>query len=370
MRNVKESAMKCIIAGMVGLALTPGWASAQGFGFINVADNKVQGFAGFGTMPAINNGGDVAFLANGAVQGVFKWHAGMITTLASTDGSILSSFGDDVVINSAGVVAYDADLNNTGDRDIFTTDGVSVKTIVDSDAQGLVGGAFLGISAMNASGTVLFVAFRNGFGSQAMFAGNGGPLTTLVDTANSDFSALGNAAINASGEVAFNAFRNDGSEAIFAGPGGATVIADTNNSGFSEFLDPVMNNFGVVGTAGFFSGGGAEVFTGRGQGIRPRTNPAGSRFIFIDNVSINNASAVAFFGEETSGGQGIFFAPPANRHAPKPVIQSGDALFGSTVTSLSLGRFSLNDANELVFVYGLQDGRSGIAIAIPRQNET
>src|SRR5262249_41556596 len=159
--------------------------------------------------------------------------------------------------------------------------------------QGIVGGAFLGLSAMNASGTVIFVAFRPGFGSQAMFAGNGGPLTTLVDTANTGFGALGNAAINASGEVTFRAVRADGSIGIFAGPGGATVIADTTNN-FSDFLDPVINNFGTVGTAGFLSAGGTEVFTGKGRMIRPRTNPASSFFTLIDNVTINNLDAVAF----------------------------------------------------------------------------
>ena len=129
----------------------------------------------------------------------------------------------------------------------------------------------------------------------------------------------------------------------------------------------MINNFGIVGTAGFLSNGGVEVFTGSGHAIRPRTNPAGSRFTFFDNVSINNRGAVAFFADEATGGQGIFFGPAAAGHAPVPVIQSGDALFGSTVTSLTLGRFSLNDRGQLVFMYTLQDGRSGIAIAWPRR---
>ena len=44
------------------------------------------------------------------------------------------------------------------------------------------------------------------------------------------------------------------------------------------------------------------------------------------------------------------------------VIGAGDALFGSTVTGLDLGRFALNDRDQLAFHYDLQDGRSGVAI--------
>jgi hypothetical protein len=40
-----------------------------------------------------------------------------------------------------------------------------------------------------------------------------------------------------------------------------------------------------------------------------------------------------------------------------------DRLFGSTVTSVDLGRFALNDNVQLAFHYLLSDGRSGVAIA-------
>ena len=45
------------------------------------------------------------------------------------------------------------------------------------------------------------------------------------------------------------------------------------------------------------------------------------------------------------------------------VLQSGDPLFGSTVSTLAFGRFSLNDHRQVVFRYTLSNGRTGIAIA-------
>ena len=49
--------------------------------------------------------------------------------------------------------------------------------------------------------------------------------------------------------------------------------------------------------------------------------------------------------------------------SPLAVLQSGDSLFGSTVTAVSVGRFAFNDHLRLAFEYELADGRSGIAVA-------
>jgi hypothetical protein len=354
------------IAGFL-LALVAGQAfgatiTKADFGFVNVTDSTVQGLLSFGPMPAINNAGAVAFVATsaGSVKAVFKWQNGVRTNIA-TSGDVFSNFGDAVVINAAGVVGFDAAIPNGGEKVILTSDGYSTKTIVDSIQQGLLGGPFLGISSINASGTVTFLGVRSD-GSRAIFAGNGGPLVAVVDTANSSFDTLGNSAISASGEVAFLGSREDGSEGIYAGPGGATVIVDTNNPNFVDFLDPVINDAGVVADGAFLSNGAVEVITGNGRAITARTYPASPFFAFIDNVTINNRSVVAFFADEASGGQGIFIEITGG-DSPVALIEVGDALFGSTVTSVNLGRFSLNTRNQVVFQYNLQDGRSGIAIA-------
>jgi hypothetical protein len=44
----------------------------------------------------------------------------------------------------------------------------------------------------------------------------------------------------------------------------------------------------------------------------------------------------------------------------------GDPLFGSTVTQVAVGRFSLSNRDQIAFFYALADGRSGIAIASPQ----
>jgi hypothetical protein len=238
-----------------------------------------------------------------------------------------------------------------------------LTTIVSANASGLIGGPFLTIGGMNESGTTVFVALRKGLPSQAIFSGRGGPLTTIVDTArDTRFSELGNADISASGKIVFHGFFADFTEGIFTDAGGFKAIADPNNPNFNGFLDPVVNDAGVAGGAAFLTGGGIEVFTGTTAGITPRTNPASSFFTSIDNVSINNSGDVAFFATTSGGGAALFIEVTGGMN-PFAVIQSGDSLFGSTVVGLSVGRFSLNNHDQIAFRYQLKDGRVGIAVA-------
>ena len=186
---------------------------------MNVVDST-QGYGGFSQFPAINNRGSVAFIADRSDgQGVFKWQDRRATTIATVADGHLSSFNDNVVINDAGVVGYQASPNATGnDLAIFTSNGGRTRTIVDAIQQGLIG-RFLGAPSINAAGTVAFFDERTDR-SQAVFTGDGGSLTTVVDTANTIFGQFGNVAINNSGEIVFLGVRKDQSMGVFiATPG-------------------------------------------------------------------------------------------------------------------------------------------------------
>jgi hypothetical protein len=345
--------------------------------FVNVADST-QGLSGFSQFPAINNRGAVAFVAtqSGTGQQVFKWDRSDLRTIASTNGTNFTFFADDVVINAAGIIAFHASLN-TGGRatGIFTSDGFATKTIVDSTVQGLSGLGF-GSPSINAAGTVAFFAPRSGFRSSIIFTGDGGALTPVLDTLNSNFGAFGNVAINASGEIVFRGILKDRNEGIFiitpnrdgqsdglpAGPDSVIDVVDSiNNPDFFQFGDPVINEAGV---AADFAGGalGVEILSGNGKGITARTDPGNGLFIDFEHPSINNRGAVAFSVFEPNGAQGIFVELTGGA-SPVAVLQSGDPLFGSTVTAVSVGRFAFNDHLRLAFGYELADGRSGIAVA-------
>ena len=368
---------------VLSASMALGQATSLDCAFVNVADST-RGFSGLSRFPAINNRGEVAFIANkvGSGQGVFKWEEGTIKTIASSGN--LNNFGDDVAINSAGVVGYDAALTNSAnDRAIFTSNGSWTRMIVDANQQGFLG-RFLGSPSINAWGTVAFFAFRMDF-SEAVFTGNGGALTTVADTTKGTFSGFENAAINNFGRVAFPATREDGSQSVFI----ATPVEDrgTDDSKpeiswtisavtdpqnplftdpFATFGDPTINDAGFVADVGFLSSQNIEIFTGNTRRVTARTDPNSSFFTSSEHPSVNNRGVVAFFANELSGGEGVFVELTGGA-SPVGVIGTGDALFGSIVTGLDLGRFALNDRDQLAFHYDLQDGRSGVAILSLKQ---
>ena len=356
------------------------------FSFMNVADST-QGLRGFSQFPAINNAGAVAFVATGSdgKQGVFRSREGTVTLIASESGGLLKNFGDDVVINAAGVVGYEASpTTGAVNRMIFTSNGTWTKTIVDAKQQGLVA-RFLGSPSINASGMVAFFGFRTNF-SQAVFIGNGGALTIVADTRDNNFSGFGNAAVNSSGQVVFLGVLEDFSQGVFVAKAvkdpanddrrgvtpAITSVADPSSGVISDsgvsFGDPVINETGIVADAGGLSNGHLVIFTANGSGITARTDPNGSFFTSSEHPSVNNRGVVAFFATNSNGGQGIFVELTGGA-SPVSVISTGDALFGSIVTGVDLGRFALNDRDELAFHYDLQDGRSGVAVVSLHKEE-
>jgi hypothetical protein len=353
------------------------------FRFINVADTT-QGFSSFATFPAINNHGAVAFeaMGTGFADGVFKWQDDRLTPIATTASNGLTFFGIDPVINSEGVVAYEANLTPIT-RGIFTSDGIHTKTVLNSTNAGIIG-RFLSSISINREGAVAFLGVRAAAGfPQAIFVGNGGPLTIAADTLNSNFTAFQNAAINASGEVTFVAFSTDGSSGLFVerpqrDENGATQsgntfgepidLVDTNDPDFLGFGDPVINKFGTVADFAIRSDLSTEIISANSHGVTARTNILNPPFSSTEHPSINDADAVAFSAIRADGSQ-VIFLEMSGGDSLIPVIQTGDALFGSTVTSVDLGRFALNDSFQLAFEYVLQNGQTGVAVASLRREE-
>lgn len=359
-----------LFAANVGLAFAEP-AATQAFEFINVADST-QGFSNFAPFPAINHQSAVAFVAtrSDTGQGVFRARDGEVNTVASAQDGLIS-FDIAPAINARGVVAFSARTSSNSSA-IFTGDGHSRKLIADSKINGLFARG-VGSPAINASGTVAFSAVLSVAGLPAgvsIFTGQGGDLNTVLSTSGSDFVDFGNVAINDAGKIVVSGKRTDGSLGIFTLRKGPKTIVDTDaHPEFSGFGDPVINNGGTIADVAFLIAGGLndglEIISGKAGAIIDRTDPDGPAFANAEHPSINNHGAVAFYafpnldlGEPT----GIFLEVSGGTRLI-PVIRPGDALFGSTVSAVDLGRFALNDRIEAVFQYALTDGRTGIAIA-------
>jgi hypothetical protein len=95
----------------------------ESFTFVNAVDNT-HGFSSFGSMPAINNAGAVAFQAAGAgfeFGSISRWQDGSVTTIATSDHTTLTNFGENPIIKSSGTVGFSVRI--PGDAILATGNG-------------------------------------------------------------------------------------------------------------------------------------------------------------------------------------------------------------------------------------------------------
>jgi hypothetical protein len=85
-------------------------------------------------------------------------------------------------------------------------------------------------------------------------------------------------------------------------------------------------------------------------------------FSDVSPYGINEEGTVALFAQLEAGGAGFFITSDA---VTNKVIATGDALFGSTVTSLYGQTNGLNNSGQLSFYAALADGTEGIFRADP-----
>ena len=123
----------------------------------------------------------------------------------------MQGFGSDPALNASGDVAFLA--NTTTGISIFRkAPGGAFTTIADKS------GPFTTISSpsINAGGTVAFRGFTAT--DQGIYSGNGGTVATVATTAGPYSGFLFAPQINDSGTIAFEAQLDDGRTGIFTGP--------------------------------------------------------------------------------------------------------------------------------------------------------
>lgn len=361
---------------MVALCLGLPTRAGTGYSFTLIADSSGPlSFVG-PTPPSINAGGTVSFLSrlDAGGEGIFTGTGAVpnvTTTVADSSGPfrIFSSPS----INTAGTVAFRATLD-AGGQGIFTATGAVLnvtRTIADTN------GLFNRVSvspSINDAGTVAFLA--NFTGGAGVFTGTGAVpnVTTTVADTSGPFSAFGESTeMNVGGTVAFNGLLDDGGTGVFTGTGAVpnvttTIAADSSDPFVAFGPSPAINAGGTVLFDVFdenLNGGRQSLFTGTGavpNVITPTADTSGPFANFGSTYSINAGGTAAFFATTDSGSDGIFTGPDP---VIDKVIESGDLLFGDTVTFVDISSQGLNDAGQIAFSFELNDGTRGIARATP-----
>ena len=132
--------------------------------------------------------------------------------------------------------------------------------------------------------------------------------------------------------------------------------------------DGVFDRFDEVAT----NASGSIAFTGHGTGGTENglwinfQKVAGTGFLLdgsfsytVSNINLNALGTATFF--TIIGTKPGIYA--VRNSVIKPVIRKGDTLFGATVVSLSLPLTHLNDNNQVLFNYTLNNGKAGVAVA-------
>lgn len=158
-----------------------------------------------------------------------------------------------------------------------------------------------------------------------------------------------------------------GTIGIRTGSGGA--ITTIYEGGLPQNPSASINDSGTVAfTIGTGIGSGRAVVTASGGVITTVFDGNGIAAVG-PYPAINSYGAVALWQGDGFGGTYIGSRSPSGSNL---VIRSGDMLFGSTVSRLSLvgqgevgGNVDINDAGQVAFHYELANGVQGLAVATP-----
>jgi hypothetical protein len=183
----------------------------------------------------------------------------------------------------------------------------------------------------------------------------------VADTSGPFATLRSNASINNAGAVAFHGSLDSGGSALVAVNGVTTTpIADTSGA-FAAFSHVAMNAGGTVAFYADLDSGRSGIFTDNGGQVVKIADTSGP-FADVSEPAINAAGTVAFNAVLRPGVHGVFTGDDLPNDT---VIRTGDPLFGSRALDLAY-KFgvALNDNGDIAFNYRLENGVSGIAVAV------
>jgi len=343
----------------IGLYLTTIARAGQVYSFGHVADTTIR------SAPAINNNGQVAFVEGTAVHppGIVEtWNGGPLTVIGNGMGSVYG-----VSINDSGQVAF-RNSPSPGVENAVEGSGGPL-TIIGSDIGTL--------PVIDNSGTVTFSNgtfnfFGNGFATFGIFSGNGGALTTILQTTATSATQYGGEydgfAVSHNGIVAYEQFpsssANNGQSVFTYQLGVRKLIATLTTNPEAGVESLAVNNAGMVALNGSLDFNEGGIFLGNGMTFT-QAIVSNTTFSVVGPASINDLNQLAFQANYLPTGSTFDGIYTGQDPITSKVIQTGDALGGSTVTALTIGNEALSNNGQIVFWAQLANGTSGIYTATP-----
>jgi hypothetical protein len=320
-------------------------------------------------------------------------------SINSSGTTVLAGAGYDLgtaQVNGSGPTAVQSvtngSINNVANSSTpFVTVALNPNQSINDLSNQLGIGSFVSAPGINNQGTIAYVAGNSDGISNIYTKSSSGVKTSIADTSsNSSFSNfyfggldVGRGegpfakytlpAINDKGAVAFNADLKGGGKGIFVNDGTnlKTIVAETTNGPYSYFSVPTLNDLGTVAFNAGFTTGGAAIFESiNGKLSTIADTSSGSVFKdFKSDVALNQEGDVTFLADLNDGGSAIYTSSASGLHK---VIGVGDALDGSTVTSLFISHEGLNNNGQIAFDAVLANGGQEVfradPVAVPEQS--
>lgn len=348
--------------------------------FAKIADNAAGSpFRDFKPSVAINDNGTVAFAGITEIvgrdpvrQGIYSSSGGAVTTIADTNGNL----ADFVVggINLAGRVAFLA-MDRTFNYGIYTGEGGPLNTVALNSSETPV--RPLHPPDINNEGAVTYQT------DSRIFVRQGSATRTALDARTGPYADLivNSAQWNSRGDLAFVLYSSVNST---VGKGGLFYERAGQITAISRDNGPVTHQVISGGGAASMNANGVGAFLAFTNVFPPQlgvfTATAGGRVATVEAgdkngsvggmVCINDQGTVAYSLLGDGGSPtGIVTGPD---RANDKVIVAGDTLFGERVARVVPGNFAggrfLNNKGQIAFLYILQSGVVGLAVATPKDS--
>ena len=334
-----------------------------------IVDSTSPTFSNFGGYPTINDAGTVAFYAelDAGNPGIYKSNGGNTATFVAEGGNGAPS------INQSGDVSGQRLMADGSYSEIFK--GADSNALQQVARTGVQFRSFDSFPYLGSNGIVVFHAYiyplspsRHG-----IYMGNGDGTTTLLVDNSGSFSVFGGGpTINQEGTIVFAGALKTGEAGLYltttAANGVTTILTADSSPIFAIDGSPFINDAGQIAfKAKTDATNMPGIFVVDQDGTNFQTiATADGPYSQFESPIINNSGKVVFLAYLDNGGRGIFTGPDP---VADKIIELGDSLFGSTVSSVVFRR-GLNNKNEISFYYGLADGRFGIAKASPHAMRT
>jgi hypothetical protein len=302
---------------------------------------------------------------SGLIKGLYRGDGGPLAEIARmgrpADGGSYTDFSDSPALNNAGQVAFVATTAGPGGSfpgsGVYRGDGSTTKTIVREgdlslDGLGTFGSLQYQTASINNAGLVAFNAYVVPFAGveprEGLYVGDGNDLTRVIYggdmTADGkfQFSSAGTPLVNDANQIAFIAYYTEPSS-----PTGLIQAVYRTDALSYPAVDVPRREIARFGD-----------FPPDGNG----------RFQDFSSLDMNSEGQLAMMAllSGSSGGEsddrGIYFFSEGSGLVT--VAREGQSMLGSTIRYLDISsrRGSLNDLGQISYTFLLRDGRWGIAV--------